>query len=125
MLIDFGDFLYCNKALPPSGYVEEWWAKDLQNAILAKYGSDFRKAAEVCKLSVEKLKGFIVDPFLNKPTVKEAIVLSQNLGVPLAPSATFFWTSLAIVQEVESLKKWLTSSDVKVEDGMFLKSQGQ
>src|SRR5512136_49136 len=37
MLIDFGDFLYCNKALPPSGYVEEWWAKDLQNAVLAKY----------------------------------------------------------------------------------------
>ena len=38
MLIDFGDFLYCNKTLPPSGYVEEWWSKDLQNAILAKYG---------------------------------------------------------------------------------------
>ena len=60
MLIDFGDFLYCNKALPPSGYVEEWWAKDLQNAILAKYGADYGKAAEACKLSVEKLEGFIV-----------------------------------------------------------------
>ncbi|TFH24057.1 DNA polymerase II large subunit, partial [Candidatus Bathyarchaeota archaeon] len=118
MLIDFGDFLYCNKALPPSGYVEEWWAKDLQNVILAKYGSDFRKAAVACKLSVEKLEGLIVDPYLNKPTVNEAIVLSQNLGVPLAPSATLFWTSLGIIQEVESLQKWLSSSDVKVENGI-------
>ncbi len=117
MLIDFGDFLYCNKALPPSGYVEEWWAKDLQNAVLAKYGSDFRKAAETCKLSVEKLERFIVNPFLNKPTVNEAIVLSQNLGIPLAPSSTLFWTSLDTVQEVESLQKWLVSSDVKVENG--------
>jgi DNA polymerase II large subunit len=124
MLIDFGDFLYCNKALPPSGYVEEWWAKDLQNAILEKYGSDFRKGAGVCKLSVEKLKGFIVDPYLNKPTVNEAIVLSQNLGVPLAPSATLFWTSLGIVQEVESLQKWLSSSDVKVEDGIVSEITG-
>ncbi len=124
MLIDFGDFLYCNKALPPSGYVEEWWAKDLQNAILAKYGSDFRKAADVCKLSVKKLKGFIVDPYLNKPTVNEAIVLSQNLGVPLAPSATLFWTSLGIIQEVESLQKWLSSSDVKIEDGVVSEITG-
>src|SRR5208337_1996991 len=31
ILISFGDFLYSNKALPFSGYVEEWWAKDLQN----------------------------------------------------------------------------------------------
>jgi len=124
MLIDFGDFLYCNKALPPSGYVEEWWAKDLQNAVLSKYGTDFRKAAEACKLSVEKLESFVVDPFLNKPTVNEAIVLSQNFGVPLAPTATLFWTSLSVVQEVESLQKWLASSDVKVEDGLVSEITG-
>ena len=124
MLIDFGDFLYCNKALPPSGYVEEWWGKDLQNAIFAKYGTDYRKTAEACKLSVEKLESFIVDPFLNKPTVKEAIVLSQNLAVPLSPNCTFFWTGLSTVQEVESLRNWLASSDVTVEDGVSLKSRG-
>ncbi len=124
MLIDFGDFLYCNKSLPPSGYVEEWWAKDLQNAILGKFGTDFGKAAEKCILSVEKLQKFLVDPFVNKPTVKEAILLSQNLGIPLAPSATLFWTSLDIVQEVKSLQKWLVSSDVKVEDGIATEITG-
>ncbi len=124
MLIDFGDFLYCNKALPPSGYVEEWWAKDLQKAILVKYGTNLRKAAENCKLSVEKLQSFLVDPFKNKPTVNEAILLSQNMGVPLAPSATLFWTSLDIIQEVENLKKWLISADVKVEDGIISEITG-
>ena len=39
ILISFGDFLYSNKALPPSGYVEEWWAKDVDKAVVAKFGS--------------------------------------------------------------------------------------
>ncbi len=124
MLIDFGDFLYCNKALPPSGYVEEWWAKDLQNSILLGYEKDFKKAAETCKLSVEKLQSFIVDPFVNKPTINEAIMLSQNLGIPLAPNATLFWTSLDTVQEVENLQKWLGSSYVKVEAGVISEITG-
>jgi len=51
-------------------------------------------------------------------------MLSQNLGVPLAPSATLFWTSLDIVQEVESLQKWLVSSDVKVEAGIVAEISG-
>ena len=29
LLISFGDFLYNNKILMPSGYVEEWWVQDL------------------------------------------------------------------------------------------------
>jgi DNA polymerase II large subunit len=124
MLIDFGDFLYCNKALPPSGYVEEWWVKDLQNAILAKYGPDYRKTADACKLSVETLESFIVDPFLNKPTVKEAIALSQNVSVPLSPNCTFFWTGLSTVQEVESLRDWLATCDVTVDDRVISIIQG-
>jgi DNA polymerase II large subunit len=115
ILIDFGDFLYCNKALPPSGYVEEWWAKDLQNALFAKYGADYRNTTISCALSVEKLESFIIEPFLNKPTVKEAITLSQDIGVPLSPNCTFFWTGLSTIQEVESLRNWLACSDVSVD----------
>ncbi len=124
MLIDFGDFLYCNKALPPSAYVEEWWGKDLQNAVLAKFGTDCRKAAEVCNLSTERLESFTVDPFQNKPTVKEAIALSQNLGVPLSPNCTLFWTGLSTVQEVESLRNWLVSCDVTTVNGGVSKISG-
>jgi DNA polymerase II large subunit len=116
ILIDFGDFLYSNKSLPPSGYVEEWWSKDLQNALIAKFRGDYCKAAEACKLSSDKLEGFIYDPFKNKPTTKEAAVLSQTLGIPLAPSSTFFWTVSTTVDEVECLRKWLACSEVTVQD---------
>ena len=124
MLIDFGDFLYSNKTLPPSGYVEEWWAKDLQNAILAKYGSDCKLAAEACQVSTEALEGFMYDPFKNKPTTKEAAAISQSLGVPLAPNCTLFWTSLTTVPEVEVLKKWLETCEVSVEEGVTTRIKG-
>ncbi len=118
MLIDFGDFLYCNKALLPSGYVEEWWVKDLKNAITAKFGVDNTKAAEICCIPVHQLEDFLSDSFKNKPTVKEAIALSKNLDVPLAPNCIFFWTSLSTVQEVDSLRNWLSTCDVVLTDGL-------
>ena len=125
ILISFGDFLYTSKGLPPSGYVEEWWVKDLQRALVGKFGSDYQKAAEATQLSVERLNGFLAEPFSNKPTVKEAIMLSLQLGVPFHPSSTFFWSSLSTVQEVELLKRWLTSSQVSFEDGVVCKILGE
>jgi DNA polymerase II large subunit len=124
MLIDFGDFLYCNKALLPSGYVEEWWVKDLKNAIAAKFGGDNKKAAEACGLSVQQLEAFLFDPFKSKPTIKEAVSISQNLDAPLAPNCIFFWTSLSTVQEVDCLRNWLSTCDVTQTDGFASKITG-
>lgn len=123
MLIDFGDFLYCNKALPPSGYVEEWWSKDLQNAVLEKFGGNYNEAAVTCKIQAEKLEGFVLHPFENKPTTKEAASISKNIGVPFAPNCTFFWTGLSTT-EVEELRKWLACCDVVLEDGVACKITG-
>ncbi len=124
MLIDFGDFLYSNKALPPSGYVEEWWSKDVQNAVLSKFGGDYQKAAQACTMTPERLESFIFDPFKNKPTPKEAITLSKVLGVPLAANCTFFWTSLTSMQEVAPLRKWLSNCDITLTDGVASKITG-
>jgi DNA polymerase II large subunit len=122
MLIDFGDFLYCNKALPPSGYVEEWWAKDVQKAIQEKYGVNNQQVAHTTNISSERLESFVVDPFAIKPTVKEAVALSLCLGVPLAPCCTLFWGNLSIVQDVELLKQWLTTCEVIMDDGCATKT---
>jgi DNA polymerase II large subunit len=121
ILISFGDFLYSNKTLPPSGYVEEWWAKDVQRAVEQKFGSDCRKAADDIQISLSRLNGFVADPFSNKPTLREAVLLSLHLGVPLHPSYLFFWSSLCDVQEVELLRKWLASGEVLIEDGIVNK----
>ncbi|MCW3995671.1 MAG: DNA polymerase II large subunit [Candidatus Bathyarchaeota archaeon] len=125
ILIGFGDFLYCSKALPPSGYVEEWWVKDLQNALQVKFGFDYASASEATKVPAERLSAFIADPFVNKPTVKEAIALSQSLGVPLAPNCLFFWSSLLNVQEVQLLNKWLSFCEVNLKDGLAQRVLGE
>ena len=41
---------------------------------------NIKKASDLSTLSIETLEAFIFDPFQNKPTVKEAIVLSQKFG---------------------------------------------
>jgi len=125
ILISFGDFLYSNKSLPPSGYVEEWWAKDLQKLVKDKFASDFQKVADATQVSSKKLKGFLEDPFCNKPTAKEAILLSLGLGVPLHPIATFFWTNLCMVQEVEQLKSWLSTCEITMDSGVVCRIVGE
>jgi DNA polymerase II large subunit len=125
ILISFGDFLYTSKGLPPSGYVEEWWVKDLQNVLAEKFGSDLEKAAEVTQISSEKLSGFLINPFTNKPSVKEAILLSVRLCLPLHPGSVFFWTTLSSVQEVKLLKKWIDLCEVDLKDGVARKVMGE
>jgi len=113
ILISFGDFLYQGKSLVPAGYVEEWWAEDLRMAIAGKFEGDFEKAAAATGISAGRLRGFLEDPFFNKPTCKEAIRLSLNVGVPLHPAFTFFWSSLRSIEELELLRNWLASAEVE------------
>jgi DNA polymerase II large subunit len=124
ILISFGDFLYTNKTLSPSGYVEEWWVKDLQMALTESFAGDVAKAAEDAEISEGQLRTFLEDPFGKKPTAKEAIILSLHFNVPLHPSYTFFWSNLQSVQEVGMLRKWLSGSEVTIEDGAVRKIIG-
>jgi len=120
ILIDFGDFLYCNKALLPSGYVEEWWVKDLTNAIATKFGCDYKKVADACCFSVPQLEALLVDPFKNKPNIKQATALSKILDIPLSPNCTLFWSSLSTLQEVDCLRNWLFASEIIFDDDGFI-----
>jgi DNA polymerase II large subunit len=124
ILISYGDFLYTNKTLSPSGYVEEWWVKDLKLALTGRFNGDIAKAVEAAKISGEKLSSFLGESFEKKPTAREAITLSMRLGVPLHPSSTFFWSNLPSVQEVETLQKWLSESEVTLEDHAVQKIVG-
>lgn len=124
MLIDFGDFLYSNKTLIPSGYVEEWYCQDLNNAVLSLFGGDLEKAAEACGLSSMRLDALIHDPFKNKPNIKEASALCRALGVPLAPNCLHYWSNLATVAEVELMRKWLASCDVTEADDVGCRITG-
>lgn len=96
LLIGFGDFLYTNKPLRPSGYTEEWWHEELVAALEQKFGGDLKKAAGAIGVSNSFLEDVLADPFKNKPNAKEAIAISSILGIPLHPFFTFFWESISL-----------------------------
>jgi DNA polymerase II large subunit len=119
ILISFGDFLYNNKSLLPSGYVEEWWAEDLSQAIAKKFNGNIDEASKSVNISANRLNLFLKDPFANKPTVEEAVTISLALQVPLHPAFTFFWSNLASVEDVKMLRMWLVDSKVEDNNGVI------
>ena len=119
ILISFGDFLYTNKPLSPSGYVEEWWIKDVKEALKNGFDGNLEKAAEGAYISPLKLRNLLENPFSDELSAREAFALSKRLHVPLHPKFTFFWSSLSSVQEVKLLKDWLIKSEV-TRDGDFV-----
>jgi len=119
ILVSFGDFLYQGKSLAPAGYVEEWWVADLQRIISDKFGGSLERAAAEAGISVDRLRQLLEDPFQNKPSCGEAIVLALRLGVPLHPAFTPFWANLSSVEDVKRFRAWLLSSKVE-SDGFFV-----
>lgn len=115
ILIGFGDFLYNNKPLLPSGFTEEWWREELRKAIQQNFEGDIEKAAVAAGISVSRLKAMSENPFDNKPTAKEAIALASALRTPLHPLFTYFWSSISSEGFVE-LRKWVLQAQVQVED---------
>ncbi|MCW4010825.1 MAG: DNA polymerase II large subunit [Candidatus Bathyarchaeota archaeon] len=125
MLISFGDFLYCNKALSPSGYVEEWWVKDLNAAVKAQFGGDLQKAAHAVNFQPAALEQLLLDPFKAELTAKQAITLSQTLQVPLHPRFTFFWSNLSSTCDLQLLRTWLSNANVALEGGFATRIEGE
>jgi len=84
LLFGYGEFTENNHILIPSGYVEEWWALELEESIKDKDGVN------------EKLKIFIEKPFENIPTPEEAIEISRNYNIPLHPFYLDFWGNITV-----------------------------
>jgi len=96
ILFGFGEFSENNHKLVPSGYVEEWWALELEEALKIEQRSN------------KELSKFIEDPFNNIPSAKEAIDLAKNFAVPLHPKYTDFWGNIS-VSDLSTLREALTA----------------
>ncbi len=125
ILICFGDFLYNSKSLPPSAYVEEWWAEDLRKALTEKFSGSLEKAADDIKIPAERLEHLLEEPFVEKPSIEESIALSSVLHIPLHPTFTFFWSNLASAEEVKLLRKWLLKSATQDQNGVVREIAGE
>ncbi|MCD6470455.1 DNA polymerase II large subunit [Candidatus Bathyarchaeota archaeon] len=123
LLVSFGDFLYNNKALLPSGYTEEFWREELKKAIVESFNGDLEKAASKAGISPELLKSYLNDPFNNKPSVYEAFLLSKSFGVPLHPSYTYFWSNIS-AEDLKRIRAWLLNSKIDVKGKFIVKISG-
>ncbi len=114
LLIGFGDFLYNNKPLLPSGFTEEWWCEELRAGIKQRFNDDLEGAATAVKIPTTRLEDILRDPFGNKPTAEEAISLALAFNVPLHPFFTYFWSDIS-PEELRELRRWLLASETKIE----------
>ena len=92
ILFGYGEFSENNHKLIPSGYVEEWWALELEKKM--KERGDKKP----------DLNNYLNDPFENIPTPELAIKLSLEFDIPLHPKYTDFWGNLDI-KELEILQE--------------------
>jgi DNA polymerase II large subunit len=111
ILISYGDFLYTNKTLCPSGYVEEWWSQDLRKTCTDP-GFDLEAASIKAGIDPGKIRRLIKNAQAEKPTVSEAIVISQTFELPLYPGSTLFWSNLDSLDNVIWLKDWLEGAEI-------------
>jgi len=87
ILIALGDFRKTAHPLIPVGYCEEWWKLELE------------------KIAKENKEGFDLETIINYPELVDqntALELSIQLGVPLHPKFTHYYSGLSI-EEAKSL----------------------
>jgi DNA polymerase II large subunit len=124
MLVSFGDFLYTNKPLQASGYTEEWWREELHFSIERDFGGNIGKAASATEVSDIRLRSFLEDPYLNKPTAREAIALALSLKIPLHPFFIYSWSGIS-QDEFRELRHWLLNSQTQVTNNIVSEITGK
>ncbi|HEY0088461.1 MAG TPA: DNA polymerase II large subunit, partial [Candidatus Lokiarchaeia archaeon] len=107
ILFSFGEFTENNHKLIPSGYVEEWWALDLE------------KSVKGLKITDDNILGFINSPFTHIPSAEEAINISIKHNVPLHPSYLDFWGNIT-VDELYTLRNLFLSNYFEAEGKIIL-----
>jgi len=124
LLVSFGDFLYTNKALQPSGITEEWWTQELRTRVQKQFDGDVEKAASKLQLSPTVLNSLMKGVVPVEIGGCEALRITNCLRLPLHPRYTYFWASISS-DDVNELRNWLLNSKVDVEDDTVRRIRGE
>jgi DNA polymerase II large subunit len=87
ILFPFGDVLNRNSLLLKSGYVEEWWKRELEL-------KDFEFAKNIDEFSI---------------SLDKALEISEKFNIPLHPRYIFYWTQIT-KEQFKSLLDWIQIS---------------
>ncbi|TFG13471.1 DNA polymerase II large subunit [Candidatus Thorarchaeota archaeon] len=123
ILIALGEFLENNHPLVPSGYCEEWWSHDLENAYTGLSSTESEKILHDKSVSIDEINALIESPLSLIPRPEKALDISLALDIPLHPRYTWRWQALSVNEFLE-LRSWilssLTESKNKKEDSITL-----
>ncbi len=95
ILFGYGEFVENNHTIIPSGYVEEWWAVELEAKIgkIKKNGKDpYENLSE--DLSSVDVQAMIADPFANIPSAKQALHISITYQTGIHPRYLDHWGNI-------------------------------
>ncbi len=123
LLISFGDFLYNNKKLRPSGYTEEWWSAELRACIKKRFSDSLETAAATAAIPAKRLEELLWQPLRQIPTADEAVSIARGLAVPLHPEYTYSWTNIS-VKELQELRLRLLTFQVDRESEKIVRMTG-
>ena len=107
ILFGFGEFAENNHKLVPSGYVEEWWALELEKAVQNRD---------------EDIEKFYINPFKNTPTAEEVVRICKKYNIPLHPRYLNFWGNIT-VKELLSLRECLIKGFDESKDRIILENE--
>lgn len=102
ILVSFGDCLENNVRLRPCGYFEENWAQELRAKIL----ENGKEAARTTSTKLSTLQLFVKSPLTMKPTLSQALTISEKLEMPLHPAYLVYWENISAI-EILYLRGWL------------------
>ncbi|MHA1136941.1 MAG: DNA polymerase II large subunit [Candidatus Thorarchaeota archaeon] len=106
ILVALGEFIENNHPLAPSGYCEEWWSHDLENAISNLSASQLTTRLIGSELTQQDVNAIIESPLNLIPNPYQAVHLSKKLKIPLHPYYLYRWIALS-VDEIQDFRKWL------------------
>ncbi len=121
ILISYGDFYNRAHSLIPPGYCEEWWALEVEQASVSKFGAlDFDKVASWLEIDKSFLERLLKDPLTTKIDAKTALTISRKLNAPLHPKYTYHW-KLIFAEDFFDLLKNLRKAKLTLNDGVASK----
>ena len=95
ILLPFGEFVENNHPLMPACYSEEWWQRELEEAV--------DDQEELSRLKLEE------------PSPREAFGISERYSVPLHPSYNLLWHDISI-RDIEKLKEFIFNNGKYADD---------
>jgi len=119
VLVNYGDFFDRAHPLVPAGYCPEFWVEEFEKAAISKHSLlDIDRLAATTQVRKETIKLLLNNPLRTEPSIRDALQLSDTLGVPLHPSHTLFW-SLISAEQISILLKSISQSEKEGDQVIF------